>query len=49
MSEKKIRKKYFDKIDFKLDLPETDNKKEKARLSAKNTRERRKAYIESLE
>ena len=49
MSEKKIRKKYHDKIDFKLDLPDTNNKKEKARQSAKNTRQRKKAYIESLE
>lgn len=31
MSEKKIRKKYHDKIDIKLELPDTDNKKEKAR------------------
>ncbi|CAD8153697.1 unnamed protein product [Paramecium octaurelia] len=49
MSEKKIRKKYHDKIDFKLDLPDTNNKKEKARQSAKNTRQRKKAYIDSLE
>lgn len=31
MSDKKIRKKYHDKIDLKLELPATHDKKEKAR------------------
>lgn len=46
---KNIRKNYVSKTGIKLELPNTADRRERARQSAVNTRIRRKAYIEQLE
>lgn len=46
MKNKKIRKTYSEKMpEISIPLPDISDKKEKAKISAQNTRKRRKAYI----
>ncbi|KAM3142350.1 hypothetical protein pb186bvf_005507 [Paramecium bursaria] len=50
MKNKKIRKTYSEKMpEISIPLPDISDKKEKAKISAQNTRKRRKAYIQKLE